>query len=513
MASHFKNKFPLFLAFTTGMCIMAVELTASRLLAPFFGTSLFVWTNVIAVIMVALAVGYWLGGRISERRPKISVLLKIILAGGALCFLIPFATEPLSLFLLKDFAAFTPTSWLILIASFVATLMLFFVPIMLVGMTSPFLIKILSIGHNDVGNVSGTIFSISTVGSIIGTFLPSLIFIAWVGSKKTILIFAVILILISAFGLVRRRHYAYLFVVIFILGPVFTPAGLRPEAATLVETESIYQYIQVQEQEGMNYLIYNEGTGTQSVYHPEKFITGHMYFDIMAASPALFEKKDVDVLNIGLAGGTAVRSMTNLFMDSKSISIDGVEIDKKVVDIAKKYFDLNLSNLNIHVADGRIFARLSQEKYDLIFVDAYSNQVYIPWHLTTDEFFKELLDILNERGIVALNLNATSKDSKLYQAITNTIAHNFEYVYSMQIPNSYNFLIFASDVPVEFSNLAENEVIQSNEIISDLIINMIERLEEVRYNQIIPILTDDKAPIEHMTDAMYWDLLIERLNI
>ncbi|NIP33089.1 hypothetical protein GWN26_13595 [Candidatus Saccharibacteria bacterium] len=510
--SHFRKKFPFTLAFTTGMCIMAVELTASRLLAPFFGTSLFVWTNVIAVIMVALAVGYWLGGKISERRPELTVLLKIVLLGGILCFIIPFITEPFSILLLKDISAVTSASWLILIGSFAATLLLFFLPIMLLGMTSPYLIKIISITHPDVGNVAGTVFAVSTIGSIVGTFLPSIIFISWIGSKKTILVFAVILILISAVGLARRKHYAYLGLIIFTLGPIVIPASLRPEAATILETESVYQYIQVQEHQGMRYLVYNEGTGTQSVYHPDKIITGHMYFDIMAASPALFEDNDIDVLNIGLAGGTAVRSMTHLFDGYKEINIDGVEIDSKVVGIAQEYFDLNLDNLNIFVEDGRIFSRSSNKTYDLILVDAYSNQIYIPWHLTTDEFFSELEGLLNEKGIVALNLNATSNESELYQAVTNTMAHNFDYVFSAPIPGSFNYLIFASNQSIEFRDLLGHEAIGSNQELANLIMYLVENVEAIMYNQEHILLTDDRAPVEHMTDQMYWEYIINNIK-
>lgn len=510
--SHFRHKFPFFLAFTTGMCIMAVELTASRLLAPFFGTSLFVWTNIIAVIMVALAVGYWLGGKISERRPELTVLLKIVLLGGILCFVIPFITEPFSILLLKDISVVTSASWLILIGSFAATLLLFFLPIMLLGMTSPYLIKIISITHPDVGNVAGTVFAVSTIGSIVGTFLPSIIFIGWIGSKKTILVFAVVLIIISAIGLARRRHYAYLGLLIFSLGPILIPASLRPEAATILETESVYQYIQVQEHQGMRYLVYNEGTGTQSVYHPDKIITGHMYFDIMAAAPALFEEDNIDVLNIGLAGGTAVRSMTHLFDGHKEINIDGVEIDDKVVDIAREYFDINLDNLNIHVQDGRIFSQLSDKNYDLILVDAYSNQIYIPWHLTTNEFFSELNSLLNEKGIVALNLNATSEESELYQAVTNTMAHNFEFVYSAPIPKSFNYIIFASNQPLEFRGMLGHVAIRENQELVNLIMYLVENVKTIGYNQEVILLTDDRAPVEHMTDQMYWEYIIHNIR-
>jgi len=506
---HFRKKFPFLVAFVTGMCIMAIELTASRLLAPFFGTSLFVWTNVIAVIMAALAIGYWLGGRLSERRPEGPLLLKIILLGGMFSFFIPFVTEPLSLFLLKDMSVITSASWLILLGSFCATLLLFFIPIMLLGMTSPFIIKILSMRHSDIGNVAGTVFAVSTIGSIVGTFLPAIIFIAWLGSKKTIMIFAVILIVMAAFGLARHKKY-WLFFLVFAIGPLVMPSALRIEPETILETESVYQYIQVQQRDGVNYLMYNEGTGTQSVYDPDNVLTGHMYFDIMAFAPAFFDKDDVSVLNIGLAGGTAVRSMTELFRGWKNIVIDGVEIDERVVEIAKKYFGLNLDNLNIDISDGRIFLRLTEKKYDLILVDAYSNQIYIPWHLTTDEFFLDVSDHLDEGGVVALNLNATSTDSKLYRGVTNTMAHNFEYVYSVPIPRSLNYVIFASHEPIKFKNLMVGTFYDLHPELIYPIIYTVEYNQKIEYNQKDILLTDDRAPVEHMTDQMYTEYIFTR---
>lgn len=508
---HFKQKYPFILAFIVGMSIMAIELTASRLLAPFFGTSLFVWTNVIAVIMVALAAGYWLGGKISERKPDLKNLLKIILLAGVICFIIPFATEPLSLLLLKDAAFFTSSSWLILFGSFTATLLLFFIPIMLLGMTSPYLIKIISIAHPDVGNVSGTIFAVSTIGSIVGTFLPSLVFIAWIGSKKTILFFAAVVIITAAIGLVKKRSYAYGLFFIFAAGPILMPSSMRIDAATLNETESVYQYIQVRESGGVRQLIYNEGTGIQSVYNPDDILTGHMYFDVMAATPALFQKNDIDLLNIGLAGGTVVRSMAKLFEGEKNIHVDGVEIDERVIDLAKKYFDLNIPNLKIHIADGRIFARLTEKKYDLALIDAYSNQIYIPWHLTTDEFFSNINSLLNSGGIAALNLNATSKQSELYRAVTNTMAHNFNYVYSAPIPNSYNYLIFASNDPIDFNLFLADGVVADNPGLSELARQIIDNHEHILYNSEIGLLTDDRAPVEHMTDKMYTQFIVNQI--
>jgi len=502
--SHFRKKFPFILVFTTGMCIMAIELTASRLLAPYFGTSLFVWTNIIAVIMVALAVGYWLGGKISEKNPEISCILKIIIVAAVFSLIIPFIAEPLAGLIIRDLATVAGAAWLIIIGSFIATMALFFIPIMLLGMTSPYVIKILSIFHTDVGNVSGSVFAIATVGSIFGTFLPSLVFIAWIGSRKTILLFAVIMIVVAVWGLVREKKYLWMALLIFAVVPFVAPASLRAGENTIYETESIYQYIKVDQVNGERQLKYNESTGIQSVLNPYGALTGHMYFDVMAAAPALFQKQRVDVLNIGLAAGTAVRGMHYLFQEHKDIYVDGIEIDEKVIEIARKYFDLGVPNLTIHIDDGRMYASFKESRYDLILVDAYANQIYIPWHLSTDEFFQLLNERLNSGGVVALNLNATSTNSKLYRAITNTMAHNFEYVYSAPIKGTLNYLIFASEEPIDFSLIKENKSVAAYPELIELLDFIIENVELIEYNSQETLLTDDRAPVEHMTDSMYW---------
>ncbi|MBU0648710.1 fused MFS/spermidine synthase [Patescibacteria group bacterium] len=508
---RFKHKYIFFVAFCVGMCIMAIELTAARLLAPYFGTSLFVWTNVIAIIMIALSVGYYLGGRLSERRHDISLLLKIIIFAGLLSFIIPFIIQPVALHVLKDFGAMSRASVVILFGSFLVTSFLFFAPIMFLGMVSPFLIKVLSLTKKDAGAAAGSIFAVSTVGSIVGTFLPSLVFIPWVGSKKTILIFALVLIFVAVFGLARRKKYVWLAALFLLIGPFAISQDLRHEQNTALETESAYQYIRVLENQGMRQLVYNEGMGIQSVYAPDKVMTGHMYFDVMAAAPALLESNDIRVLNIGLAGGTVVRSMSYLFEDEKNMSIDGVEIDNKVIDIAREYFDLNIPNLNIYNEDGRIFTRFAKDKYDIILVDAYSNQIYIPWHMTTAEFFQDLRRILQKGGFVAMNINATSEDSELFGAITNTLAKVFPRVYSAPVRNSFNYLVFASMQEIDFEKFKQNQRVMDEPGLAEMIDHLTENAGVINFNPQKIVLTDDRAPIEHLTDFMYLKYVINEL--
>lgn len=495
------------IAFLSGLAVMGIELSASRLIAPYFGTSLFVWTNVIAVILAALSLGYYLGGRVSEQAPRLKVLLGIIFVAGLLFAAIPFVVRPIAMQF--TFGSFTlaGASFVIVLGSFLLTVALFFIPVTLLGMVSPFLIKIVSLERRDIGNVAGRIFAISTIGSIIGTFLPALVFIPWIGTKFTILIFATILILIGASGFVPRR----LFVLVPLVGIPFgsLDAALKPTPGLIAEVESPYQYVQVVEDRGgTRRLIYNEGGGVQSVYNPNALFHGGEYFDLAPLLPALRDEKRV--LIIGLAAGTISRAMQVLYGNESSFHIDGVEIDPTVIELGKKYFELGGDDLTIINADGRTAIESVAGTYDIIFIDAYTNQLYIPFHLATQEFFGAAAARLAPGGILAVNVLASSDESELLRSITNTIASALPNVYRFRISNSWNNMIFASFGPIHFERLAEVSlpVHEFEQFAREIPAGIV----RIAFDQNEQILTDDRAPVEHMMDKMVWEYFVKRLR-
>ena len=182
------------LAFFSGMCVMAIELSASRLMAPYFGASTFTWTNIIGVIMIALSLGYLLGGKLANKKPELTALLRWILVACVLLLFVPVVTDPLVNNFIRGLFKSATGSTYIFLGSLLAATLLFALPVMIFGMVSPFLITILSKTER-VGDASGQVFSVSTLGSIIGTFLPVLVFIPFVGTSKTILFFYLILLL------------------------------------------------------------------------------------------------------------------------------------------------------------------------------------------------------------------------------------------------------------------------------------------------------------------------------
>lgn len=486
---------------------MGIELSASRLIAPYFGTSLFVWTNVIAVILAALSLGYYLGGRYSERSPDLKTLLKVITIAGVLLALIPFVVRPIATAFAFDLTLFSSASLMITLGSFMLTVALFFIPIMLLGMTSPFLIKLVSLERKDMGNVAGRIFAISTVGSIIGTFLPALLFIPLVGTKFTILIFAALMIVVGVAGLVPRRLFVIIPLLLVPFGTLNT--SLKPAAGLIAEAESPYQYVQVIEAKGSRYLVYNEGGGVQSIYHPHSTFSGGIgaYFDVAALLPLLADGKRV--LLIGVAGGTISRAMQTLYGTDSTFHIDGVEIDPEVVKLATKYFELEQPGLTMHVADGRQAVAMGAGEYDVIFVDAFTNQLYIPFHLSTQEFFTMVRERLAPGGILGMNVNALDVDSELLASITNTVASVFKEVQRIPIGIG-NHVVIAGEQPIPLERLATAQL--PDRAFQAFASTLPERSVRVTFDPYERVLTDDLAPLEHLTDKMFWQFFVEHIQ-
>lgn len=504
------KKYLLCLSFVSGMAIMAVEICASRLLAPYFGTSTFVWANIIGVIMIALAIGYYAGGKISDKKPDLKLLLKIIVFACLLLFCIPFAIRPLVELITGNINLWGSATTLIFFGSLLTVIILFIFPIILLGIVSPFIIKLISIDSEKIGNDAGLVFSISTIGSILGTFLPTLVFIPLVGTRKTIIFFSLLLVLTAVFGLLRRKS---LIISFFCLSLLLLPPwpSIKAMEGVVFEDESAYQYFQVVDYDNLRLLKVNEGLGVFSMLNlePGHILTGS-YFDFYNVLPYInSQSRAQDILILGLAGGTVSAQLNYFFSSNFDLEIDGVEIDKKIISVAKKYFGLSADNLTIYNLDGRNFLDFTDKKYDAIVVDVYANQLYISFHLTTNEFFNSARNHLKQDGVLAMNVNATGSDSPLLKNITNTMNLNFRNVYiARTAEDSWNYLVLASDKDINFSDLKKNNIDPRLNKIIDRLVGQIERTE---YDNKFGSLSDDKAPIEHLTDWMIMNYVFEKI--
>lgn len=493
------------LVFVTGMSITAIELTASRALAPFFGTSLFVWANVIGVVLIGLAVGYAVGGRIADARPSLSVLLSIVAVAGVYSALIPIALQYVTRQLSSSIMTLD-LSFAALLASFVSSVILFFPPVFLLAMASPFAIRLAAKDLQRAGHVAGTLYSVSTIGSILGVFLPSFVTVPLIGVRETFLGASALLLLIILPGFGRKRMW----MAVLLLVPIGVFAFFRSPSAlvwhghpVLAEKDSAYQHLRVTDEPDGVALRINDGLGVQSIYDPSRVLV-ESYFDYYTLLPYLLpEKNRLDVLIIGLAGGTISRQLDLLVAQDRPMSIDGVEIDPEILSLAKRYFDLERPVLSVFQNDGRRFLASSKKKYDLIIVDAYSQQVYIPPHMATKEFFSLVKAHLNDDGIMAMNVNTFRDDAPLLRRMAGTLKSVYPEVWKQRLPDMTNVLLLGSRGPLSFASLPDR--------VPGALVHL---AEEVRAPQTISsltdardIFTDNRAPIEVLTERMFFELL------
>ena len=409
------------LVFVVGMGSLGAEIAAVRLLAPYFGASTVVWANTIGVVLVALSLGYWLGGRLADRRPELRGLCLLALVAAALLALVPFAADPL-LDLAVD--ALDSVSAGAFLGSLLAVLVLVAVPVLLLGAVAPYAIRLAVTTLEEAGRVSGRLYAISTAGSLVGTLGSALLLIPLVGTRRTFLVFALAIALVAVLGLRPLRRYAAVPAAIAALValPVGTLKADSDSGRTIYETDTEYQYARVVERDdGSRVLELNEGQAQHSLYRPGTVLTGG-YWDGMLALPFVgLDRPPRRVAILGNAAGTMARAYGRLF---PATAVDGVEIDAELSEIGRRYFDLRGPRLELHHEDARPYLRRTDARYDVIAIDAY-RQPYIPFYLSTREFFELCRDRLAAGGTVVINIGHPEGQTELEEVLAATIGAVF----------------------------------------------------------------------------------------
>jgi len=474
--------------FLAGAGTLAIEIAASRLLAPYFGSSTVVWANIIGLTLAYLSLGYWLGGRIADRRPDPRLLARIILLAAVALAITPFAARPILELAVRGLDALSLGS---VVGSFFAALALFAVPITALGAVSPFAIRLALSNVADAGKVAGRLYAYSTVGSLVGTFIAALVAIPFVGTQRTLVGTAAVLALAAALLAGPR----------WLVAPAVAAALLAIPAgnvkASLYEAESHYQFIRViQRDDGVRELELNEGVATHSQWRADSVLTGG-YWDLFLLLPQLVVSYPEQMLVIGNAGGTIARAYGRFYPE---VEIDGVEIDPKLNEVARRFFGAGDNpRLELIAADGRPFLEASEERYDLIVVDAY-RQPYVPFQLATQEFFELAREHLRPGGAVALNVAATPDDRRLSDAIATTLLTAFPQVWRWS-PLRFNDLLLAVDAPMTHSELARRADGARGRI--RLLLPLLRHMQIARPQG--RALTDDRAPVEWLTDRMIFE--------
>ena len=490
------------LVFVSGMASLAVEFGASRLLAPYFGTSLYVWGVLIGLILVYLSAGYVIGGRLADRHPRDDVLYQITAWAGLWIGVIPLVSYPI---LLLSQQGFKELSVGLVAGTLLAVVVLFAAPVILLGCVSPFAIRLLLRDVETGGNTAGRVYALSTAGSILGTFLPVFWFIPTYGTRPTLEGFGLALVAVSIAGLWPRRKLYASFAVAVLVAWIFLPSGIKPPqiGRLLYEKESAYGYIQVVQDGTRTDLILNEGEAIHSIYDPTTLLTGGPW-DYMVVADAFRPAQQTDVVPrdvaiLGLAGGTAARQYTAAY--GPGVQITGVEIDPEIIDVAHRYFHLDEPNVHAVVGDARYWLDTQAGQYDVVVMDAY-RQPYIPFHLTTKEFFSQVRDHLRPGGVAVVNAGRTATDYRLVDALASTMAAVYPSVFLVDVPEFANTLIYGSTEPTTLADVLHNLALIHEPVAQTVATNAMTdgRLRVSPYHD--QVFTDDLAPVERLIDQI-----------
>ena len=489
---------------------MALEIMGSRLLAPVFGDSVFVWGSLIGIVMSSLAVGYFLGGKLADRLPSFRTFSIIILAAGIFTILVPISS-PLVLELV--FYSGLGEQY----GPLLATTLLLAAPTILLGMVSPYAIKLTAKDIVKIGGISGSLYSISTGGSILGTFFTVFLLVPSFGVRSIIFSIGIVLISVSLIGLANIER-------IFVI--IIAGSLMMPSSAFLVGTLSIYSGDLVYQTDtpynSLN-VVDSQARGVRTLWlnsmpHSAMYLNGSnnsvfLYTDYFHIA-FVFNPEIENVLFIGGGGFSGPKKFLE---DYPEISVDVVEIDPQVVDIAENYFDLkDDSRLNVFVEDGRMFLSRTEMLYDLIVLDAYS-KTYAPFHLLTLEFLESIDEHLKPNGVLVSNLISSliGDTSDLLRAEYKTVNKVLPHVYLFYTRTSsmsqvQNIILMGTKNQnlydkVELIEMAKNTPKRSEKL-AEYASTYFDN--EVRTED-LPILTDDYAPAQSLlnpiTGAAYED--------
>ncbi len=484
------NRFLYLLVFVVGITTLGAEIAAARLMAPFFGASTIVWANTIGVVLVALSVGYWYGGRLGDRYPSVRSLCLAMMGAALLLAIVPLVSRPffdLSVDALDEIEAGA------FVGSLFAVLFLVALPVGLAGTCAPWAIRLAVEDVAHAGRTAGRLYAISTVGSLLGTMLAALVLIPLLGTQHTFLSFALLLALVAAAGVGWRAAAVPIAVAAAMAIPVGTVKA-TDEGTVLFETDSEHQYIRVIEQpDGDRALELNEGQATHSLYRPGSFLTDDVWDGYLVLPFAARSAPPERIAILGNAAGTTARAYGHYFPETV---VDGVEIDPELEEVGLRYFDMGSNeNLTVHSEDARPWLRRSAGGYDVIMVDAY-RQPYIPFYLATTEFFDLVRDRLAPGGVVIVNAGHPEGNDDLEKVLSATLAEVFPSVLRDPIEPT-NTLLLATEAPASASNLERAAEAFPLEL------RNLARIEAARLGRRLTggaVYTDDRAPVEWLID-------------
>ena len=484
--------------FVVGTGSLGAEIAAARLLAPYFGASTVIWANTIGIVLVALSAGYWYGGKRADRDPSIAGLYKLVLIAGVLTALIPFVADP---FLSIAVDALDQIEAGAFVGSLLAVLLLVATPVFVMGMVSPYALRLAVHAVGETGSTAGRLYALSTLGSLVGNFASALLLIPVLGTRRTFLVYALAFVVVALLGLRRRPLVlAPIGVVLLMALPVGTvKAAEEPGSRVIREADTEYQYARVVEDpDGDRFLELNEGQAVHSVRRKGSYLTGDIWDEYLVAPFVAGDTPPGRIAILGNAAGTTARAYGEFFPDTY---VDGVEIDGELTEIGRSLFDMSNPRLETFTDDARPYLRQTPRRYDAILVDAY-RQPYIPFYLATREFFELARDRLRPGGVIFVNVGHPERSQTLEKVLGATMDTVFSTV--LRDPaEPTNTLLIGTDAPASAARLRS--------AVATLPAPLRTRALEAT-GRIGPrlrgdtIYTDDKAPVEWLIDASIVDV-------
>lgn len=485
MKKAFKNYILEIVVFVCGASVMILELAASRILAPFFGTNTFIWTSLIGIILGCLSIGYWLGGKYADRNPSIKVLANVILGAAFFVGIIYLFNLPVLDFIENNFKD-------VRIGAILGTILLFAVPSILLGMVSPYAAKLRIVVLDNSGATIGKLYSFSTMGSIVGTFLAGFFLIPTLGTQRIIVIVGITLLLLSVLISMSFYNSKVLLLLFFLIGCLYM--GNLNKAVIDVDTQYSRTWIFDGEDEftgrKARYLFQDRASSSAMFLDDKK----ELVFEYTKAYDLAFHFQPKAKTTLMIGG--AAYSYPKYFLDKYPVAtMDVVEIDPKITSIAKKYFGLKDNpNLSIFHLDGRIFLNNTNKKYDVVFGDAFKSWNSLPFHLCTKEAMSKIYDALNPEGVLLINVISAidGEKGKFLRSEYYTCKEVFPQVYVIPIQSKeatepQNIMIVALKSKTVPSFVSEDDEI--NKYLKSVWMKKI--------NRDVGILTDDFSPVEN----------------
>ena len=489
--------------FISGAVLMALEIVGSRVLAPYFGSSIFVWGSLISVVMTALSIGYYWGGWLSAREPSYAKLLILLVIPGVVIFFLPFVYPAIN-----EWIAVMNLG--VRLSPLVACSALFLLPGIFIGTISPYVIRLAATQLNTVGSTAGTLYAVSTCGSIAGTLLTAFYLIPVLGVSNIIHALGITLVCLSlvVVPLIRLKRVSVtraVAAVSVLFGWVnlgWTPIAW---AKTLMQKDTFYHRIRIEEDDEARYMYFDRTL--QSAMTLKDPTALRLIYSRYTSLGFTFRADAKKMLLIGLGGGSIPKKLNKEF---PNMEIDAVEIDPEVIKLAKDHFNIKEGKqLRLHAQDGRLFLTRTQTQYDIIMLDAYFTDA-MPFHLATKQFFELAQKKLTPNGIIVANLISavTGPSGKIARAFARTLRQVYPqtYIFASRRPDNVsletiqNVIVIATrdKQRIDIKEIVKRASALDKGLFPDPVQDIAVAYFDRQLPEDVPILTDDYAPTDNL---------------